>query len=108
MYAQLTNLKHEVKAKLEADYQYGGQRSPTQVPLSFGMTIHSCTSVLTSVCTVQVLANSLGGTVFAIAAALQVLDVPFIRSVPAAALQGAFLVSLCTSVIGSPSMSMDQ
>ena len=42
----------------------------------------------------QVLVNSFGGAVFAIAAALQAMDVPYLQSTKPAVLMGGFLVSI--------------
>ena len=42
----------------------------------------------------QVLVNSFGGAVFAVAAALQAMDVPYLQSTKPAVLMGGFLVSM--------------
>ncbi|KAL0052457.1 hypothetical protein WJX82_002561 [Trebouxia sp. C0006] len=65
---QLTKLKEDVKAKLEDDFRSGGQRTATQV-----------------------IVNSLGGSVFAAAAAMQVGGVTQLQGTPPAALIGGFL-----------------
>lgn len=65
---QLTKLKQDVKAKLEDNFQYGGRRNATQV-----------------------LVNSCGGTIFAVATALQVADVPYLENIKPEALMGGFL-----------------
>ena len=92
MCVQLTNLKHEVKAKLEADYKHGGQRSPAQVQvLDSGLTV-SRQLPQTCVLVIQVLANSMGGTVFAVTAAFNAAGVQALQDIPTTALTGAFLV----------------
>lgn len=42
----------------------------------------------------QVLVNSFGGAVFAVATALQAMDVPYLQSAKPAVLMGGFLVSV--------------
>ncbi|DBB02868.1 hypothetical protein WJX77_012348 [Trebouxia sp. C0004] len=66
--SKLTKLKEDVKAKLEDDFKSGGQRTATQV-----------------------IVNSLGGSVFAAAAAMQVGGVTQLQGISPAALIGGFL-----------------
>ena len=84
-----------MKAKLEDNFQYGGQRNATQA--SGGRAVHIVTHIsqrLQAAHSFQVLVNSFGGAVFAIAAALQAMDVPYLLSTKPALLMGGFLVSV--------------
>lgn len=58
----------------------------------------TCCSLVLGAChtaqSFQVLVNSFGGAVFAIAAALQAMDIPYLQSTKPALLMGGFLVSM--------------